>query len=286
MNTSDKHDPALEPKRRPEQKEESWTELFGQLAILLLVILGVRTFLFEPFVIPSASMVPTLQIGDFIGVTKYSYGYSRYSFPLSSPLFSGRIFGKMPERGDVVVFRYTQNTSLDYVKRAIGLPGDHVRVERGRLFINDREVPEEKLGPYAFQDENGNLLRGMRYREILPRGTGVWPHQILSLTDGGEANNTQEYIVPAGCLFMMGDDRDDSSDSRFQGGRETGKCAVPPGNDFLKSAGRSDLGFVPVENLVGRARVVLFSIDLKHPGWAFWYWPFEIRWNRTFMGIQ
>nr|WP_241664006.1 signal peptidase I [Oecophyllibacter saccharovorans] len=280
-------DPMSPPASRREEPaaQEGWGSFLRQLLILVLVVVGIRTFIVEPFTIPSASMVPTLQIGDFIAVTKYSYGYSRYSFPFSLPLFSGRIFGRQPERGDVVVFRYTQNPDVDYIKRTIGLPGDHIRLEHGRLFINDREVPREKVGPYALTDETGRLLSGTVYREILPRPPGVWPHLIMQMTDEGPANNTQEYIVPPGCLFMMGDDRDDSADSRFQGGRESGSCAAPAGNDFLRGSNQ-DLGFVPEENLVGRARRVIFSINLTHPGWQFWYWPAEIRWNRTFMFIQ
>ncbi|UMM64594.1 signal peptidase I [Aristophania vespae] len=269
------------------KKEESLGDFIRQCLIIIVGVFFIRSLLIEPFNIPSGSMIPTLQIGDFVAVSKYSYGYSRYSFPFSLPLFEGRIFGSMPHRGDVAVFRYTQDTSIDYIKRVIGLPGDHIRLEDGKLYINDREVPRDNLGHYAVNDENDRLLSGTRYLENLPREDGkkIVKHEILKMREDDEANNTKEYVVPAGCLFMMGDDRDDSADSRFQGGRETGKCAAPAGNDFLKATDK-DLGFVPTENLIGRAQRVMFSIDLKHPSWAFWYWPTEIRWGRTFHGIN
>lgn len=268
-------------------KKESLGDTVRQILILVVVLLGVRSFIVEPFNIPSGSMIPTLQIGDFVAVTKASYGYSRYSFPLSPPLFSGRLFGSMPHRGDVAVFRYTQDTSVDYIKRIVGLPGDRVRVTEGRLFLNGQEVPRRALGAYATHDEFGRELAGERYQEMLPssQGKGAVAHDILKMRDNDEANNTTEYTVPQGCLFAMGDDRDDSSDSRFQGGRDTGACAAPAGGDFPTLSNR-DLGFVPADNLVGRAQLVIFSIDLRHPTWQFWYWPVEIRWGRLLSGIK
>lgn len=269
------------------QQKESLGETFRQISILIVLFLMVRSFVVEPFNIPSGSMIPTLQIGDFVVVTKGSYGYSRYSFPFSPPLFSGRIFASLPHRGDVAVFRYTQDTKIDYIKRIVGLPGDRIRVTAGKLFLNGQEVPRQSLGAYSTHDEFGRTLAGERYRELLPRenGKGVVAHDILKMRDNDEANNTSEYTVPQGCLFAMGDDRDDSSDSRFQGGRDTGACAAPAGSDFPTLSER-DLGFVPVDNLVGRARVVILSIDLRHPAWQFWYWPAEIRWGRLLSGVE
>ncbi|MDF7674402.1 signal peptidase I [Acetobacteraceae bacterium ESL0709] len=269
------------------KKEENLVSFIYQCVVIIVGVFLIRSLLIEPFNIPSGSMIPTLQIGDFVAVSKYSYGYSRYSFPFSLPLFEGRVMGSQPHRGDVVVFRYTQDTSIDYIKRVIGLPGDHIRMEDGNLFINDHEVTRDSLGHYEVKDERGRLLSGIRYREHLPASSGdsLVTHEILKMREDDDANNTQEYVVPSGCLFMMGDDRDDSSDSRFQGGRETGKCAAPAGNDFLKASDH-DLGFVPMENLVGKAQRVMFSMDLKHPAWAFWYWPVEVRWGRTFHGIN
>lgn len=268
-------------------KQESWLDILRQIVILVVVIVGVRSLLIEPFNIPSGSMIPTLQIGDFVAVSKSSYGYSQYSFPLGITHFSGRIWGSLPHRGDVTVFRYTQDTSIDYIKRIVGLPNDRIRMTEGRLFLNGQEVGRRSLGHYEVQDELGRELSGERYREFLPRehNQGIVAHDILKMRDDDAANNTAEYVVPEGCLFVMGDDRDDSSDSRFHGGRDEGKCAAPAGNDFLKSSDR-DLGFVPTENLVGRATYVLFSVDLKHPAWQFWYWPVEIRWGRIMRGIH
>ncbi|QDH14446.1 signal peptidase I [Formicincola oecophyllae] len=261
-----------------------WKLFLVQMAVILAAVMVVRTFVVQPYVIPSASMIPTLQIGDYIATTKYSYGWSRYSMPFNLPAFKGRLDGSLPQRGDVVVFRYTQDPTVDYIKRAIGLPGDHVQMRAGRLFINGHAVATTAVGPYSVHDDQGRLLSGTVYTEDLPRGRGTLQHPVLKLTDGGAANNTADYVVPQGCVFFMGDDRDDSADSRFQGGRESGACPAPPGNDYLKSTGH-DLGFVPMQNLVGRARLVLFSVDMHHPAWEFWYWPSEIRWGRFFQPI-
>lgn len=267
-----------------EGKGEDLVDFFRQLIILFIAVFMVRSFIFEPFQIPSGSMIPTLLVGDYVGVTKFSYGYSKYALPLGLPLWSGRFFAQTPQRGDVAVFRYTQDTSIDYIKRIVGLPGDHIRMIGGKLFINGHELERISQGHYEIRDEGGRLLSGERYREAVPRGVqnaaqGFVTHDILKLRNDDDANNTPDYIVPQGCFFAMGDDRDDSADSRFQGGRDTGKCAAPPGNDFIKS-GMKDLGFIPFENLVGRAQIILLSIDWQHPHWEFWYWPVEIRWNR------
>lgn len=268
-------------------KQESFTDSLRQIILWIVLVVAVRSLVVEPFNIPSASMVPTLQVGDFVAVSKMSYGYSRYSFPGTPSFFSGRVFASMPHRGDVAVFRYTRNTSIDYIKRIVGLPGDHIRMEHGRLVINDQLIPVEDKGSYAVQDERGETLSGTRYRELLPREDGkVVAHDILKMRDDDLANNTPDYVVPQGCFFAMGDDRDDSSDSRFQGGHDSGACAAPPGNEFLVDNSGHDLGFVPINNLVGRAKLVLFSVDMRHPAWQFWYWPVEIRWGRFLHGIR
>lgn len=248
---------------KPEE-QESWADTLRWFVCMILIFVSVRTLLFAPYEVPSGSMIPTLQVGDFVVATKFNYGYSRFSLPFGPNLFSGRIFGSEPHRGDIAVFRYTHDTSIDYVKRIIGLPGDHIQMTGGKLYLNGLEVPRTDLGHYQVVDENGRLLSGERYREDLP-GSGGRPtvsHDILKLVDDGFANNTEEYVVPEGHFFAMGDDRDDSADSRFQGD------------------GPDDLGFVPMQNLVGRAPIVAFSIDLQHPWWAAWYWPTEIRWSR------
>lgn len=203
----------------------------------------IRTLFVEPFIIPSASMFPTLRVGDYVAVTKYDYGWSRFSMPFSPPLFEGRIWNTVPHRGDVAVFRYTQNTSIDYIKRIIGLPGDHIQMRAGELYLNGRMVPRRELGRYSVQDENRLPQTGIRYLETLP-GSADAPHvthQMLKLTETGDQNNTRQYVVPDGYFFAMGDNRDNSGDSRFQ--RDNGQ----------------DLGYVPMVNLVGKARFVFFS---------------------------
>ena len=234
-----------------------------------LIAMGIRTVAFEPFNIPSGSMIPTLLIGDFVFVSKYSYGYSHYSIPFSPDVFSGRIFGSYPHRGDVVVFRNTRNTSEDWIKRVIGLPGDHIQVRAGQLYINGAEVPRTPEGPYESSDENGTRVLTQEYKEALPGGP---KHDILKYSDDEEPNimsdldpnNTEEYVVPEGHLFMMGDNRDNSADSRF----------IVNG-----------LGFVPLENVIGRAQFIFFSFDAEHPWWQFWQWPLEVRWGRLLKGV-
>jgi len=233
-----------------------------------LIALGIRTVAFEPFNIPSGSMIPTLQIGDFVFVSKYSYGYSHFSMPFAPPLFSGRIFGSYPHRGDVVVFRNTRDTSQDWIKRVIGLPGDHIQVKQGQLYINGTEVPRTAEGDYETSDGNGTHMLAQEYLEALPNGP---KHNILKYSDdernvSGEldVNNTDEYVVPDGHLFMMGDNRDNSEDSRFM----------------------NALGFVPLENVIGRAQFIFFSFDAEHPWWEFWMWPMEVRWSRLLKGVD
>ncbi len=222
-----------------------------------LIALVIRTFLFEPFNIPSGSMIPTLLIGDYLFVSKFSYGFSHFSFPFSPDWFSGRIFASVPHRGDVVVFRYPPDPSEDYIKRVIGLPGDHVQVREGQLYINGQLVPRQAVGDYV-TDEDGIHLVLRQYQENLPGGVN---HDFLKATDQGEANNTPDSLVPPNELFVMGDNRDNSADSRFW-------------------------GYVPMENLVGKADIIFFSIDGRAPWWEFWEWPFEIRWNRIGMVIH
>ncbi|MBE7209892.1 MAG: signal peptidase I [Gluconacetobacter diazotrophicus] len=241
-------------------------ETVRTIVYALVIAALVRTFAFEPFNIPSGSMIPTLLVGDYLFVSKWSYGYSKFSFPFSPDLFSGRIPDRLPHRGDVAVFRYTRDTSTDYIKRIVGLPGDHVQVRDGQLYVNNTLVPRQDEGDYVARDEQGRELAGRVYEEELPGSGGRGPvkHRILRLTDEGSQNNTPDYQVPAGYFFAMGDNRDDSADSRFM----------------------DDLGFVPLENLVGRARIIFFSYDARHPVWEFWYWPAEIRWNRLLMGVR
>ena len=226
-----------------------------------LIAVGIRTIAFEPFNIPSGSMIPTLLIGDYLFVSKYSYGYSRYSLPFAPNLFSGRILGRLPDRGDVAVFKWPRDNQTDYIKRIVGLPGDRIQMKSGQLYINGTLVQRQPLGDYT-ADEQGARTIAQLYAETLPNGR---QHDILKMFEQGGLNTTPEYKVPEGHVFAMGDNRDNSSDSRDPSG---------------------GVGFVPVENLVGRAEFIFFSIDARAPWWEVWEWPFEIRWNRLLHGIS
>jgi signal peptidase I len=231
----------------------------------LLIALVVRTFLFQPFNIPSGSMIPTLEIGDYLFVSKYAYGYSNHSFPFSPPLFSGRIFGSEPKRGDVVVFKLPRDGQTDYIKRVIGMPGDTVQVKEGRLIINGEIVPREPIAKAHTQDFYGRDAEVPTYKETLPGGVS---HTIIEIQgDIGFHDNTPVFEVPAGNFFMMGDNRDNSTDSRVlpdQGG----------------------VGFVPFENLVGRAEVIFFSVGQGAPAWAFRQRPWTVRWSRMLQPVR
>lgn len=216
-------------------------ETISVIVQALLLALLIRSFLFQPFSIPSGSMRPTLLEGDYLFVSKFSYGYSHHSLPFSPPLFSGRIWGAQPARGDVIVFKFPPNPSLDYIKRLIGLPGDKIQVREGVLYINDIAVPREKTR----QINNFDVTQQDRpvdvYRETLPNGVS---YDTLDLDPGSLGDNTREFIVPEGHYFMMGDNRDHSQDSRFS--PELGYDGAP--------------GYVPFENFVGRAEVIAFSL--------------------------
>jgi signal peptidase I len=235
----------------------------------VLIALVVRTVAYEPFNIPSGSMVPTLLTGDYLFVSKFSYGYSRYSLPFGLPLFSGRLevpgVSHKPQRGDVAVFKLPTDTSTDYIKRIVGLPGDHIQMRHGELYINDQEVPRRPAGDYEYS-EGGTVVVLHRYIESLPRGPGQPPYQhpIIKIGDDGPLDNTPVYDVPPGHYFGMGDNRDNSQDSRVL----------------------SVVGYIPAQNLVGKAQFLFFSTNGKWPWWEFWMWPFEIRYDRLFHGIH
>lgn len=203
-------------------------------ALALAMVL--RFTIAQPFRIPSGSMQPTLEVGDYIVVTKWSYGYGRFSFaPLEGLLPHGRLFGSQPQRGDVIVFRPQPEPGRDFIKRLIGLPGDRIQVNNGVLYINGEAVERESLGVQPFENEHGIVEHIQRYRETLPNGVSY------TTFDRGatELDSTRVFEVPEGNYFMMGDDRDNSADSR-----------VP-----------SVVGFVPYDNLVGPAQFIVVSFD-------------------------
>ena len=244
--------------------ESGWGETIRVVIHAVLIALVIRTFLFQPFNIPSGSMKATLLVGDYLFVSKYSYGYSHFSIPLSPPLFSGRIFGSEPTRGDIVVFRQPKDDSVDFIKRVIGLPGDRIQMKDGLLYINDKPVQRERVSDFIGENPCGppeEIARVKRWKETLPNGVS---YETLDCQDNGFYDNTIEYQVPPGHFFMMGDNRDNSSDSRVE----------------------SVVGYVPFENIVGRAQMIFFSIAEGEHFWMFWRWPVSVRWNCIFKIVR
>jgi signal peptidase I len=233
-------------------------EIIKTVVYALLIALVLRVLFFQPFTIPSASMEPNLYQGDYIIVSKYSYGYSRHSIPFSPPIFSGRIFERPPQRGDIVVFKLPRDGHTDYVKRVIGLPGDHIQMKQGLLYLNGQQIPRVAEGTVKEDSGYGFVRDVMRYRETLPGGKSFLTNDFG--TDG-ELDNTDIYVVPEGHYFMMGDNRDNSSDSR-----------VPP------EAG--GVGYVPAENLVGKAQIILLSWNPGASIFKPWTWLLDARPSR------
>ena len=241
----------------PKFKGNEFMELLktGFWAVLIAVV--IRSFLFEPFNIPSGSMKPTLQVGDYLFVSKYAYGYSRYSFPYGIIPMEGRTGDKLPKRGDVVVFKLPSNTSTDYIKRIIGLPGDTIKMINGRLFLNGQKIERIKQSKIQVLNEFGEQRSMTEYTEILPGGI---KHRIFEESDNGPLDNTEEFTVPDGHYFVMGDNRDNSQDSRVS----------------------MMVGPIPLENMVGRAERIFFSTNGYASLLEFWRWPVSIRYNRLF----
>ncbi|WP_420404735.1 signal peptidase I [Nisaea sp.] len=236
-------------------------EFIKTLVYAILIAVAFRTVAYEPFNIPSGSMFPTLLVGDYLFVSKPSYGYSRHSLPFSPALFDGRILASAPERGDVAVFKKPTDESTDYIKRVIGLPGDRIQMKQGRLHINGEMVPRRRVEDYVMTDPYGRAVSIPQFIETLPNG--VEHHILEQLGDRAQHDNTREFEIPEGFYFMMGDNRDNSLDSRD-----------------------GSVGLVPFENFVGRAEFLFFSTDGSARGYEFWKWPFATRYSRLFQAIE
>jgi signal peptidase I len=253
-------------------------ETLAFLLKLAIVVLIFRSFIFSPFSIPSESMLPRLLIGDYLFISKWNYGYSRHSLPFSAPLIPGRIFAHLPARGDVVVFKAPPTDAQDYIKRVIGLPGDTIQMKAGQVFLNGVAIPKERIGDFtvpvspnysceaAYQDVDAAgkpICRYLRYRETLPGGVS---YDVL---DRGQtvADDTGVFTVPTGHVFMMGDNRDDSADSRFPQAEGQG------------------IGMVPLDNLEGKAVIGFFSTDGSASWLLPWTWFTAARWSRIGEGF-
>jgi signal peptidase I len=241
-----------------------WMSHLRILGLALTLTLIVRTVVAEPYVVPTGSMVPTLLAGDRILASKYPYGFSRYASPVGfMPNFGGRVLNVPPKRGDVVVFRLPTDTATTYVKRVIGLPGERLEMRHGQLYIDGQMVPRRLVGPVT-TEVGGRLVSLLHYVETLPNGR---EHDILKISDDQPLDNTGQFVVPLRSYFVMGDNRDDSLDSR-----------VP--------ANAGGVGFVPEENLVGRVDLVLFSRDPDVGSWDIPNWPGAFRQSRLLTAVR
>ncbi len=231
---------------------------WGGLGVAVLLAMTIRSCAYEPYNIPSSSMVPTLLVGDYLFISKYPYGYSRHSFPLSLPIVpKGRIFDTPPKTGDIVIFKEPTSNKVDFIKRVIGIPGDKVQMKNGRLYINGQMLERRLIGQEMHTTEQGQMLY-TRYIETMPNGL---EHPIFELGDNMQYDETPEYTVPENHYFMMGDNRDNSSDSRY-------------------------FGFVPYENLEGRAEFIFYSNNGGGYFFQFWKWNDILRLERFFTGIK
>ena len=247
------------------RRGSGWRSQLVQLAGIVLAVFIGKGALAEPFYVPSGSMEPTLMIGDALLASKYPYGYSTASLPIQINLpETGRVFSETPKRGDVVVFRWPGDRSQAWVKRVVGLPGDRIQIRHGQLFINDHAAELKPDGVGQTENDRGGVEPAYRYVETLPNGIS---HEILKLRDNGRLDNTPEVTVPAGRLFVMGDNRDNSADSRV---------AVRDGG----------VGMLPMNDLVGRADAVVASWDLGIRHQPVWTWLSGFRIARFFTAVH
>ena len=227
------------------------------LIYALLIAIIIRSFFFQAFFIPSSSMEPSLLVGDRIFVSKFSYGFSKHSLPFSFPLISDRILFNEPDRGDTIVFKTPENLRIDYIKRLVGLPGDEIQMIDGVLHINSKAVIREKIREQSKIVNNGKVITASVFKETFPNGKSFETYDFGNT----RADNTKKFLVPVGMYFFMGDNRDNSKDSRF-------------------------IGPVPRENLVGKALIIFFATENGSTILEFWKWPFDIQFNRIFKIIR
>ena len=247
--------------KKSAEKASAASSLYETVVVVIqavLIALVFRALLYHPFSIPSGSMMSTLLVGDYLFVSKFSYGYGRYSFIGDWSFIDGRIWAGQPERGDIVVFRPETQPDTDFIKRVVGLPGDRVRMLDGVLYINGQPVPRELVGEFSGFDQHKRPVKGRQYRETLPNGVS---YMTLDVDENSAGDNTRQYNVPEGHYFVMGDNRDNSSDSRFE------------------------VSYVPEDNLIGRAEVTFFSVEEGSAAWQFWKWPWTLRPDRFFVGL-
>jgi signal peptidase I len=254
-----------EPQSAPKGRLAALAGGIWQIVTVVLLVLLIKTVAAEAYYVPSGSMLPSLQIGDQLLVTKFPYGYSRYSLPVPlAPASVHRLLGQLPQYGDVVVFRLPRDPSQTFVKRVVGLPGDTVQMRDGRLHVNGKALALQRAGIGQMESEDGSSTAVPRFIETLPNGR---EHPIFKFREDGELDNTQEFHLGAGQIFVMGDNRDDSADSRL-------------------APAEGGVGYVPVENLVGRVEVVLGSWDPAVRRDPLWTWPAGLRFSRFFSRVN
>jgi signal peptidase I len=245
-----------------EVKKKPRNEVLDTVVVIieaLIIAFLFRTFLWQPFSIPTASMQSTMMIGDYFIANKWAWGLGKYSFGIPVPLGNRILTLGEPQRGDIAVF-HNEPTGDDYIKRVMGLPGDHIQMKQGRLYINGEMLPREEVGRGTDTDSYMSTVPVILYKETLPNGV---THTIQEISDDQPLDDTGEYVVPAGHYFMMGDNRDRSADSRVL----------------------AQVGYVPATNLIGKAEARFFSIQDNIAPWQVWQWPGNVRWDRMFQSV-